>query len=66
MHKGEVQQISPDRFVVNISPQLRGQQKLAVLINGVHIAHSPFKVFARIPPTQLSQPVAIRLQGYIV
>ena len=56
--QGEIQQISPNHFTVSIRPQLRGQQKLAILVNSVHIANSPFNVFVHISPTQLSQPVA--------
>ena len=54
---GEVQEQSQDRFTVNVQPQSRGRHKLSIKINGVHISNSPFDVYVRIPPIQLSKPV---------
>ena len=39
------------------TPRVRGRHDLTVTVNGKEIAGSPFRVFVKIHPTQLGQPV---------
>ena len=49
----------PGRYSIQYTPTVRGRHELAVLINGHHIAGSPFPVYVSIHPTQLGKPVKI-------
>ena len=49
----------PGRYSIQYTPTVRGRHKLTVLINGHHIAESPFPVYVSIHPTQLGKPVKI-------
>ena len=53
--------ISKERGVyeVTYTPKVRGRHTLSVKVNGTQIAGSPFQVFAKIHPTQLSKPVRV-------
>jgi len=53
--------ISKERGVyeVTYTPEVRGRHTLSVKVNGTQIAGSPFQVFAKIHPTQLSKPVRV-------
>ena len=47
------------RYSIQYTPTVRGQHELTVLINGHHVAGSPFPVYVSIHPTQLGKPVKI-------
>ena len=47
------------RFNIQYTPTVRGCHELTVLINGHHVAGSPFPVYVSIHPTQLGKPVKI-------
>ena len=49
----------PGRYSVQYTPTVRGHHELTVLINGHHVAGSPFPVYVSIHPTQLGKPVKI-------
>ena len=49
----------PGRYSIQYTPTVRGRHELTVLINGHHIAGSPFPVYVSIHPTQLGKPVKI-------
>ena len=47
------------RFSIQCTPAVRGCHELFVLIDGQHVAGSPFPVFVSIHPTQLGKPVKV-------
>ena len=47
------------RYSIQYTPTVRGCHELTVLINGHHIAGSPFPVYVSIHPTQLGKPIKI-------
>ena len=49
----------PGRYSIQYTPTVRGRHELTVLINGHHVAGSPFHVYVSIHPTQLAKPVKI-------
>ena len=49
----------PGRYSIQYAPTVRGRHELIVLINGCHVAGSPFPVYVSIHPTQLGKPVKI-------
>ena len=49
----------PGRYSIQYTPTVRGRHELTVLINGHHVAGSPFLVYVFIHPTQLGKPVKI-------
>ena len=46
-----------DADTITFTPRVRGRHDLTVTVNGKEIAGSPFRVFVKIHPTQLGQPV---------
>ena len=44
-------------YSVTFTPRVRGRHDLTVTVNGKEIGGSPFRVFVKIHPTQLGQPV---------
>ena len=46
-------------YEVTYTPEVRGRHTLIVKVNGTQIASSPFRVFAKIHPTQLGEPVRV-------
>ena len=44
-------------YSITFTPRVRGRYDLTVTVNGKEIAGSPFRVFVKIHPTQLGQPV---------
>ena len=46
-------------YEVTYTPEVRGRHTLVVKVNGAQISGSPFRVFAKIHPTQLGKPVRI-------
>ena len=44
-------------YTITFTPHVRGRHDLTVTVNGKEIAGSPFRVFVKIHPTQLGQPV---------
>ena len=44
-------------YTITFTPRVRGRHDLTVTVYGKEIAGSPFRVFAKIHPTQLGQPV---------
>ena len=44
-------------YHINYTPRVRGRHDLTVKVSGQHITGSPFRVFVKIHPTQLGQPV---------
>ena len=44
-------------YSVTFTPQVRGQHDMIVKVRDKEIGGSPFRVFVKIPPTQLVQPV---------
>ena len=49
----------PGRYSIHYTPTVRGRHELTVLINGHHVAGSPFPVYVSIHPTLLGKPVKI-------
>ena len=49
----------PGRYSIQYTPTVRGRHELTLLINGHHVAGSPFPVHVSIHPTQLGKPVKI-------
>ena len=49
----------PGKYSIQYTPTVRGHHELTVLINGHHVAGSPFPVYISIHPTQLGKPVKI-------
>ena len=49
----------PGRYSIQYIPTVRGRHELTVLINGHHVAGSPFPVYVSIHSTQLGKPVKI-------
>ena len=47
------------RYSIQYTPTVRGRHELTVLIDGQHVAGSPFPVFVSIHPTQLGKPVKV-------
>ena len=47
------------RYSIQYTPAVRGRHDLFVLIDGQHVAGSPFPVFVSIHPTQLGKPVKV-------
>ena len=47
------------RYSIRCTPAVRGRHELFVLIDGQHVAGSPFPVFVSIHPTQLGKPVKV-------
>ena len=46
-----------DTYTITFTPRVRGRHDLTVTVKGKEIAGSPFRVFVKIHPTQLGQPV---------
>ena len=46
-----------DTYTITFIPHVRGRHGLTVTVNGKEIAGNPFRVFVKIIPTQLGQPV---------
>ena len=46
-----------DTYTITFIPHVRDRHDLTVTVNGKEIAGSPFRVFVKINPTQLEQPV---------
>ena len=46
-----------DTYTITFTPRVRGRHDLTVTVNGKEIAGSPFRVFVKIHPTQLGQPL---------
>jgi len=46
-------------YEVTYTPEVRGRHTIIVKVNDTQIAGSPFRVFAKIHPTQLSKPVRV-------
>ena len=51
-------------YEVTYTPEVRGRHTIIVKVNGTQIAGSPFRVFAKIHPTQLGKPVKV-VEGVI-
>ena len=49
--------INADTYTITFTPRVRGRHDLTVTVNGKEIAGSPFRMFVKIHPTQLGQPV---------
>ena len=54
-----VVQAERSRHAVRFMAVKRGRHKLAVLVNEVHVAGSPFSVFAVVNPMELGEPVDV-------
>ena len=55
-----IEKDGPGRYSIQYIPTVRGRYELTVLINGHHLAGSPFPVYVSIhPTTQLGKPVKI-------
>ena len=46
-----------DTYIITYTPRVRGRHDLTVKVNGKDIVGSPFRVFVKIHPSQLGQPV---------
>ena len=58
--RGMLASVAPtnaDTYTITFTPRVRGRHDLTVTVNGKEIAGSPFRVFVKIHPTQLGQPV---------
>ena len=64
LHNGVIADCNIDddesgRYSIQYTPTVRGRHKLTVLIDGQHVAGSPFPVVVSIHPTQLGKPVKV-------
>ena len=64
LHNGVIADCNIDddgsgRYSIQYTPTVRGRHELTVLIDGQHVAGSPFPVFVSIHPTQLGKPVKV-------
>ena len=50
---------STDTYIITYTPQVRGRHDLTVKVNRNDIVGSPFRLFVKIHPTQLRQPVRV-------
>ena len=57
MLQASVAPTNADTYTITFTPRVRGRHDLTVTVNGEEIAGSPFRVFVKIHPTQLGQPV---------
>ena len=48
-----------DTYIITYTPRVRGRHDLTVKVNGNDIVGSPFRLFVKIYPTQLRQPVRV-------
>ena len=55
--QGNVVQKGVGMYSITFTPQVRGRHHLIVKVKDAEIGGSPFRVFVKIPPTQLGQPV---------
>ena len=55
--QGDVVQKGVGIYNITLTPQVRGRHDLIVKVKDKEIAGSPFRVFVKIPPTALGQPV---------
>ena len=55
--QGDVVQKGVGIYSITLTPQVRGRHDLIVKVKDKEIAGSPFRVFVKIPLTQLGQPV---------
>ena len=55
--QAKVNQNAAGIYTITFTPRVRGRHDLTVTVNGKEIAGSPFRVFVKIHPTQLGQPV---------
>ena len=55
----DIDKNGPGRYSIQYTPTVRGCHELTVLINGHHIAESPFRVYVSIHPMQLGKPVKV-------
>ena len=55
--QGKVVQKGVGMYSITFTPQVRGRHDLRVKVKDKEIGGSPFRVFVKIPPTQLGQPV---------
>ena len=46
-----------DTYTITFTPRVRGRHDMTVTVNGKEITGSPFRLFVKIHPTQLGQPV---------
>ena len=64
LHNGVIADCNIDddgsgRYSIQYTPTVRGRHELTALIDGQHVAGSPFPVFVSIHPTQLGKPVKV-------
>ena len=64
LHNGVIADCNIDddgssRYSIQYTPTVRGRHELTVLIDGQHVAGSPFPVSVSIHPTQLGKPVKV-------
>ena len=57
--QGNVVQKGVGMYSITFTPQVRGRHDLIVKVKDKEIGGSPFRVFVKIPPTQLGQPVCM-------
>ena len=57
--KAAEQQKQNDTYQIEYIPQVRGRHKLEITADGLPVPGSPFPVFVKIPPSQLSKPVKV-------
>ena len=55
--QAKVTQNAAGVYSITFTPRVRGRHDLNVTVNGKEIAGSPFRVFVKIHPTQLGEPV---------
>ena len=55
--QGDVIQKGVGIYNITLTPQVRGRHDLIVKVKDKEIAGSPFRIFVKIPPTALGQPV---------
>ena len=57
--RGIVQKKEHDVYEIELVPKVRDRYKMEITVNGLPVAGSPFPVFMKICPTQLSKPVKV-------
>ena len=56
--KGDIIKRGVGLYSINLTPRVRGRHDLTVTVRNDEISGSPFRVFVKIPPTQLEQRIS--------
>ena len=58
--KVNVEQISPEKYSLSVTPQKRGNHKLHIECDGAHICGSPIPIYVTVDPRKIGRPQLIK------